>query len=77
MIEKMTQTEQVRWYMQEYGSIDPMQAMRDLGIYRLGARIWDLKNIENLNISKRNKSVKNRFGKNTVVAEYYLEDNHA
>lgn len=77
MIEKMTQTQQVHWYMQKYGSIDPMQAMRDLGLYRLGARIWDLKNLENINVNKRNKKVKNRFGKNTVVAEYYLEDTNA
>ena len=37
------QTEQVYAYMQEHGSIDPLRAFTELGILRLGARIFDLK----------------------------------
>ena len=75
MLEKMKQTEQVLWYLDKYGSITPLEAMRDLGIMRLGARIWDLKNKEKIEINKRNKEVKNRFGKCTIVAEYYRGQN--
>ena len=39
----MNQTEQVKEYMEKHGSIDPLRAFNDLGILRLGARIWDLK----------------------------------
>ena len=38
-----SQNERVLNYMREHGSIDPMRAVRDLGIYRLSARIYDLK----------------------------------
>lgn len=40
---KASQTEQVLAYIKQHGSIDPMRAFTDLGILRLGARIWDLK----------------------------------
>jgi hypothetical protein len=39
----MKQTDQVLDYLHEHGSIDPLRAFNDLGILRLGARIWDLK----------------------------------
>ena len=39
----MTQCERVLQYMQDFGSINPMQALGDLGCYRLGARIWDMR----------------------------------
>lgn len=39
----MTQCERVLQYMQDFGSINPMQALGDLDCYRLGARIYDLR----------------------------------
>ena len=39
----MKQTDAVYAYMEQHGSIDPLRAFTDLGILRLGARIWDLK----------------------------------
>jgi hypothetical protein len=30
-------------YLQEHGSITPMEALQEFGCYRLGARIWDLR----------------------------------
>lgn len=39
----MKQTDQVLDYIHEHGSIDPLRAFIELGILRLGARIWDLK----------------------------------
>lgn len=40
----MKQTDQVLEYLQKNGSIDPLRAFNELGILRLGARIWDLRN---------------------------------
>ena len=36
----VTQKEMVLQYMQDFGSITPVQAFQDLGIMRLGARIF-------------------------------------
>lgn len=41
----MNQTDAVFDYMQTNGSIDNLRAVKDLNIYRLGARIWDLKHL--------------------------------
>jgi hypothetical protein len=36
-------TRDVLTYLQRHGSITPMQALNELGCYRLGARIWELR----------------------------------
>lgn len=38
----MTQTERVIKHLKEYGSITPLEAIKEYGITRLGARIWDM-----------------------------------
>ena len=38
----MTQIDRIKSYLDEFGSITPLEAMRDLGIMRLGARVYDL-----------------------------------
>ena len=43
-----------------------------MGCMRLGARIWDLIHKDGVNIVTESVSVKNRFGKDTVVARYRL-----
>lgn len=68
----MTQCERVLKYMHDFGSINPQQAMADLGVYRLGARIYDLKK-EGHHISRRMVSAKNRYGEAVSFAEYRLE----
>lgn len=69
----MTQCEDVVKYMQDFGSINPAQAISDLGIYRLAARISDLKR-DGYCISKRTVKGKNRYGKPVCFAEYRLEE---
>lgn len=39
----MTQTEQVLSHLLRIGPITPLEALRNYGIMRLGARIWDIK----------------------------------
>lgn len=39
----MTQEQDILAYLQKNGTIDPAQAFYELGVYRLGARIFDLR----------------------------------
>ena len=39
----MKQTERVLDYIKRFGSITQLEALADLGIMRLGARVWDLR----------------------------------
>ena len=70
----MTQQERVLQYMKEFGSINPLEAMQDLGCMRLASRIKDLK-AQGYGIGRRMKSGKNRYGNPVTYAEYYLEGN--
>lgn len=46
------QAERVMAYMEQHGEISPKQAVRDLGIYRLSAVVFDLVNKEYVDIYK-------------------------
>jgi hypothetical protein len=67
----MTQTQRILEYLNEYKQITPLEAMRDLGIYRLASRIYDLKE-QGYNIHTEMVDVKNRYGSTTKVASYRL-----
>ena len=72
----MTQCERVLKYMEDFGSINPMQAMKDLGVMRLGARIFDLKKAGH-KIPRRTVTGRNRYGAPVIYAEYKLEEQNA
>nr|DAI38488.1 MAG TPA: helix-turn-helix domain protein [Caudoviricetes sp.] len=72
----MGQCERVLKYMQDFDTINPLQALGDLGVMRLGARIWDLRH-QGHQISRRMVTGKNRYGEAVSYAEYRLEDNNA
>ena len=74
--EKITQNDKVLMYLQQFGSINPLQALGDLGIMRLASRISDLKNM-GCGIEKRMVTGKNRYGENVSYAEYRLKDEEA
>ena len=67
----MTQCERLKSYLTEHDAIDPMTAWNALGIYRLGARIFDLK-ASGIKIISDTVSVKNRFGEECRVASYSI-----
>lgn len=67
--QKATQAERVLQYMRDFGSITPLQAMADLGVMRLAARIADLKKA-GYNIERKLVTVKNRYEQDCVVAQY-------
>lgn len=63
-----SQKERTLDYIREYGSITPLEAMRDLGVYRLSAVIFDLR--EDYHINTTMVDVPNRFGTTARVARY-------
>ena len=70
----MTQCEMILRYMQDFGSINPKQAMEDLGVMRLAARVADLKKA-GYKITRRTVTGRNRYGAPVIYAEYRLEEN--
>ena len=55
----------------ERGPITPMEAWNELGVYRLAARVHDLR-VAGHNVCKQNVTVSNRFGEKCKVASYWL-----
>lgn len=73
----VSQKSMVLDYMEEFGSITPIDAFRDLGITRLSAIVFNLKE-EGHDIDKVIETGKNRFGNRTRYARYSFgkgEDN--
>lgn len=66
------QNERLLAYLEDHRDIDPLTAWAELGIYRLGARIHDLRSAGHPITSDR-KEVENRFGEVCRVARYRLE----
>lgn len=52
--------------------LDPLTAWQQLGVYRLAARIADLR-AAGYTIERRTKEVSNRWGEVCRVAEYHLQ----
>lgn len=70
----LTQREMVFNYMKKHGSITQIDATRDLGCTRLGARIWDLVHLDGVRIEREMVPCINRFGKLTFFAKYWLAE---
>lgn len=69
---RKTQTEQVRDYIEEYGSISQAEAVTELGCYRLSARIKDLKDM-GVPIIRKMESKRNRYGYPVSFARYSID----
>ena len=67
------QCKQILQYMEDFGSITPLNAMTDLGVMRLAARISDLRRA-GYRISRKTETSKNRYGRAVRYARYRLED---
>ena len=68
----MKQTEMLKAYLENHYGITAKQAMDELGIYRLGARIWDLKK-QGVPIKSGFVDVPTRYGETTKVKLYWIE----
>lgn len=65
----VSQKKMVLDYIREFGSITPLDAFRDLGVTRLAAVIFDLKE-DGHDIHTERERGKNRFGQPTRYARY-------
>ena len=69
--QRLTQSMKILKYMMDFGSITPIEALKDLGVMRLGARIYDLEK-QGFEILHERESGKNRYGEKTSYARYRL-----
>ena len=69
---RLTQSMKILKYMMDFGSITPIEALKDLGVMRLGARIYDLEK-QGFKILHERESGKNRYGEKTSYARYRLQ----
>lgn len=67
------QSMKVLQYMKTHKTITTLEAYQELGVSRLSARIWDLKNKHGFDIGKVPRKVRDRDGVLTTVDAYYLE----
>jgi len=65
------QNQRLLAYLQANQTIQPLEAWLNLGLYRLGARIFDLRKA-GYGITKTMVKVENRFQESCRVAEYRL-----
>ena len=67
----MTQREQILNYINEFGSITPMEAFSDLGITKLATRISEMRR-DGMEFKIETVKRKNRYGKPVHYARYSL-----
>lgn len=69
---KPTQEQRILDYIDEFGSITQLEALKDLGVMRLASRISSLRS-QGHPITSEIIAVKNRFGENCHIKKYSLE----
>ena len=67
----MSQKEMILSHMREAGSITPGVAMEEYGVFRLAARIADLR-ADGIEIHRDIEKRRNRYGKTVRYARYRL-----
>lgn len=68
---KATQAQRVLDYIDEFGSITQLDALKDLGVMRLASRISDLRK-QGYPITSEMEAVKNRYGESCYIKRYRL-----
>ncbi|MAO23918.1 MAG: hypothetical protein CMJ25_24480 [Phycisphaerae bacterium] len=68
----MTQSQRVLDYLQKGKKLTCLNAFNELGITQVAARIFELKRDGEVILSSRIK-VKNRYGEDCIVSEYFME----
>lgn len=73
MTKKSTQCDKIIHYMETYGSITPLDALREYGVMRLASRINNLKN-RGYNIETVIEKSTNRDGDTVRYARYFIKN---
>lgn len=71
-VEPMNQCSKIMRYLEDFGSITPLEAMEEFGIMRLAARILELR-AHGVKISSTTEYATNRYGENVHYTRYILE----
>ena len=67
-----TQCDRLEQYFKDFGSITQLEALRDLGIFRLASRISEMKK-DGYAIKDKQECVLNRYGEKCYIKRYYIE----
>lgn len=67
-----TQAQRILGYMENHGSITQLEALKDLGVFRLASRISELRR-KGYKIESQMVKVDNRFGETCRVKRYFLK----
>lgn len=67
----MTQCEKILQYIEETGSITPLDALREFGCMRLASRMCDIKKM-GYAVKKEMETGKNRNGEPVHYARYFI-----
>ena len=70
---KPTQNQRILDYIEQFGSITQLEALRDLGVMRLASRISDLRK-QGYRIVGDIVPVKNRFEEQCYIKRYRLDE---
>ena len=69
---KPTQNQRILAYLNDFGSITQIEALRDIGCMRLASRISDLRSM-GYPITSTVEAVKNRYGEKCHIKRYKME----
>lgn len=69
-IRRPTQRQRIREYVAQFGSITPLEAMRDLGIMRLAARIEEMEKEDGDVFIHKKVRDRNRLGQQISYMKY-------
>lgn len=69
----MTQNERIIKYLRDFGTITTLEAVLDLGILRLGARISELRK-QGWKIKDKFETTNNRYNEKVSYKKYWLEE---
>ena len=70
----MNDCERIIAYCKQNGSITQLEATRELGTTRLGARIWDLKHRLGYEVEDVWETAADRFGDATRYKRYFVKE---
>lgn len=73
MHKRTTQVDRVIAYMKQFGSVSTLEAFKDLGVTRLSARIFEIKQ-RGYKVKSEPIKAKNRFGEDVRYFRYSLEE---
>ena len=72
-MERMTKSEKVKRYMQEYGKINSWEAIKEFGATRLSAIIFNFRHKNNMNIVSQRRQFIDRYGDKSYFVDYILK----